>query len=126
RIVPHAHAAELMDDRAARRDAITLLARRHRVERLATHFGDERPERLLHVLHLPVFVHGPLPMEAEDRDAPAIHRAGVDLAVAVVVGNHLPPPREPDVGAVVAAVVVLELFAVAAAGRVAVDAAQES
>src|SRR3989454_264282 len=114
-IVPHTRPAQLVDDDAAGGDAVPLLGGRHRREHLTTHLGDERPERLLHVFHLLVFVIRPLPVESQHGDAPPVHRAGVDLAVAVVVRDHLAAAREADRGAVVAAVVVLELLAGAAA-----------
>src|SRR5213592_1567926 len=71
-----------------------------------------------HVLHLLVLVVGPLPMEPRNGDAPPVYHVRVDLAVAVVVGDHFAAAREADRGAVVAAVVVLELLAVAAPGGV--------
>src|SRR5216117_2739807 len=85
---------------------------------LAAQLRDERPEGLLHVLHLLVLVVGPLPMEPRNGDAPPVYHVRVDLAVAVVVGDHFAAAREADRGAVVAAVVVLELLAVAAPGGV--------
>src|SRR3989442_13705899 len=124
-IVPHAGPAELMDDGPARRDAVAVLGAWHGREHLPAHFPDERPERLLHVLHLLVLMVRPLPMEAQHRNTPTVHRAGIDLAVAVVVRDHLAATGESDRGAVVAAVVVLELLPVAAARRVAMDAAHE-
>src|SRR5437773_10934352 len=125
-MVPHAGPAQLVDDGAAWGDTEPLFCDRHRREHLTTHLRDERPERLLHVLHLLEFVIRPFPVELEHRDAPAVERARVDLAVAVVVGDHLTAAREADQGAVVAAVVVLELLAVAAAGGVALNPAQDA
>ena len=104
-----------MDDHAARRDAVAILLARHVPPWRAAHLRDERAERLLHVLDLEVFVIGELPVEAEHGDAPFVHDSRIDFAVAAVVGNHLAAPREPDVRAVVAAIVVLELLAVPAA-----------
>src|SRR5947208_606914 len=125
-VVPHARPAQLMDDDAAGRDAVSPLGARHRGEHLAPHLGDERSKRLLHVLHLLVLVVRPLPVKPQHRNAPAVHRARVDLAVGVVVGNHLAAAREADRGAVIAAIVVLELLAVAAARRIALNPAHES
>src|SRR2546429_2838454 len=115
-----------MDDDAAGRDAVSPLGARHRGEHLAPHLGDERSKRLLHVPHLLVLVVRPLPVEPQHRNAPAVYGARVDLAVGVVVGNHLAAAREPDGGAVVATIVVLELLAVAAARRIALNPAHES
>src|SRR5206468_11172365 len=89
-----------------------------RREALTRQLSDERPEGLLHVLHLLVLVVGPLRMEPRNGDAPPVYHVRVDLAVAVVVGDHFAAAREADRGAVVAAVVVLELLAVAAPGGV--------
>src|SRR3989475_2383972 len=106
RVVPHARAAQLVDDDAAGGDAVPLFGARHRRERLTPHLRDERPESLLHVLHLLVLVVSPLPVELQNRDAPPVHHVRVDLAVAAVVGDHLAAAREADRGAVVAAGVV--------------------
>src|SRR3989442_5213582 len=65
-------------------------------------------------------------METENGNAPAVHHLGIDLAVAVLVGDHLAATREPDVGAVVAAIICFELFPVAAATGVILDAAHEA
>ena len=53
---------------------------------------------------------GPLPVEAQHRDAPLVDDARVDLAVAVLVRDHLAAPGEADRRAVEPAVVVLELL----------------
>src|SRR2546422_591419 len=98
---------------AAGGDAVPLFGARHRRERLTPHLRDERPEGLLHVLHLLVLVVGPLPVEPRNGDAPPVHRVRVDLAVGVVVGDHLAAAREADRGAVVAAGVVLAVLCVA-------------
>src|SRR5256884_5209803 len=125
RVVPHARAAQLVDDDAAGGDAVPLFGARHRRERLTPHLRDERPESLLHVLHLLVLVVSPLPVELQNRDAPPVHHVRVDLAVAAVVGDHLAAAREADRGAVVAAVVVLELLALAPPRGGAVDSPPE-
>src|SRR3989449_6886058 len=52
RVVPHARAAQLVDDDAAGGDAVPLFGARHRRERLTPHLRDEPPEGLLHVLDL--------------------------------------------------------------------------
>src|SRR5712664_4279292 len=94
-------------------DPVAPLGRGHRREYLAPHLGDERAERLLHVLRLLVLVVRPFPVEAQHRNAPLVHGARIEFAVRVVVGNHLAAAREPDRGAVIATVVVFELLAVA-------------
>ena len=67
----------------------------------------------------------PLPVEAEHGDAPPVHDGGIDLAIAVAVGQHLPAAREPQGRSPEAPVVVLQLLAVAAAVEL-VDAAHEA
>src|SRR3989454_1056705 len=52
RVVPHARPAQLVDDDAAGGDPVPLFGGRHRREHLPPHLRDERPEGLLHVLHL--------------------------------------------------------------------------
>src|SRR5256884_269192 len=103
RVVPHARAAQLVDDDAAGGDAVPLFGARHRRERLTPHLRDERPEGVLPVAYLLVLVVGALPVEPQNWDAPPVPRVRVDLAVAVVVGDHLAAAREADRGAVVAA-----------------------
>src|SRR5207249_6462814 len=111
-------------DHATRRDSVAILFARHIPPGGAAHLLDEGAERLLHVLHLQVLVIGELPVEAQHRDAPLVHDSGVDLAVTALVGDHLAAPRAPDVRAVVAAIVVLELLAVTAALQVLDPAAE--
>src|SRR6266576_896317 len=94
--------------------------------RRAAHLGDDRSGRLMHVLYLEILVIGPLPMEAKYGNAPVVHDVRIDLAVAVLIGDHLAAAREADIGAVIAAIVLLQLFAVAAAGGKPLDAAHES
>jgi hypothetical protein len=84
-----------VDDVAARRDAVALLLRRHLGERRAAHLADERPEGLLHVPDLVVLVVGPLPVEAQHRDPPAVHHLGVELGVALSFGIISPRPESP-------------------------------
>src|SRR5260370_29272042 len=116
-VVAHARAAELVDDGAARGDPVAPLGSGHRREHLAPHLGDERAERLLHVFHLLVLVVRPLPVEAEHRNAPLVHGVRIELAVGVVVWNHLAAAREPDRGAVIAAVAALLTMALSALRR---------
>src|SRR6185437_11988022 len=68
----------------------------------------------------------PLPVEPEHRDAILVLHNRIDLAVALVVGNHLAASGHVDRRAGVAAVVFLESFSIAATRRVALDAAHES
>src|SRR2546422_9782924 len=102
-IAPHARPAQLVDEGPPRRDPVAPLGRGHRGEHLAPQLGDERPERLLHVLHLLVLVVRPLPVEAQHRYAPLVHGARAELAIRVVVRDHLAAPREADRAAVISA-----------------------
>src|SRR3989441_734181 len=102
---PDARPAGLVDDGPAVGDAVPLVRGRHRGKHLTAHLRNERPERLLHVLHLLVLVVRPLPVEPQHRDAPPVHRARVDLAIGVVVRDHLAAARKADRRAVVAPVV---------------------
>src|SRR5262249_27253522 len=104
-----------VDDLAARRDAIALVLVGHRADRRAAHGLDDLAEGLLHVPDLVDLVVGPLPVEAPDGDAPLVHDRRGDVAVAVVVRDHLAAAREADGRAAAAAVVVLQRLAVAAA-----------
>src|SRR3989449_986293 len=123
---PQARPAELVDDGPAGREPVSLFGGRHRREHLASHLGDQRPEGLLHVLRLLVFVVRPLPVEPQHGDPPPVHGARIDLAIAVVIRDHLAAAREADRGAVVAAVVVPWLFSVAPPRRGGGDAAHET
>ena len=51
-------------------------------------------------------------MEAQHGNAPLVHGVGIDIAVAVLVGNHFAASGETDVGAVPAAAVLFERRAV--------------
>src|SRR6185437_8391962 len=106
-------------------EPLPLLLRRHRVEHGPTHLIHQRAERLLHVLALEILVIGPFPVEAQDRNAPLVDGAGIELAVAVLVRDHLAPSREPDVRAVVLPVVRLELLPVSTSAGIRLDSTEE-
>ena len=76
--------------------------------------------------NLVVLVIRPLPVKAKHRNPILVLHDGIELAVALVIRNHLAPTREIDRGAVVAAIVVLEGFPVTAARRIALDSTHES
>ena len=65
---------------------------------------------LLHVLGLQDLVLAPLEVEAQHRNAPLIDHVRIDLAVAVLVGNHLAAAGEVNVGAVDLAEVALQFL----------------
>src|SRR5271170_5511976 len=70
-------------------------------------------EGLLHIFGHFDFVLAPLPVEAENGNAPLVDHAGIDLAIGILVGNHLSSAAESDVGAVGAAALLLQADAVA-------------
>ena len=110
----HDGAAHLVDDRAAGFDRLGPIgigrARAH-----AAHGCDPVGEGPLHVRHLADLVLRPLPVEPQDGDSPLVDHLGIDLAVGIGIRDHLSAPREGDVGAVMAARLLLEPRAVACA-----------
>src|SRR6185503_16883255 len=96
-------------------EAVALLARRHGTVRRTAHRDDQRAEGFLHVLRLIVFVFAELPVEAQHGNAETVNGRGIELAVRVLVRNHLAASVEADRRAVILAIVGLELLAVAAA-----------
>src|SRR4030095_6960967 len=75
---------------------------------------------------LPNFMVAPLPVKPEHRNTPTIDRGRIDLAVGVCIGDHLSPHREPDRRPVVAAIIALELQAIAATRGVFVNVPHET
>ena len=65
-----------------------------------------------HVLRLFDLVLGPFEMEAEDGNAELIDLIRVDLAVGLLVGNHVAAAREADMRAILPADFVLERLSV--------------
>ena len=61
------------------------------------------------------FVVAPLEVEAQHRNAPFVHYVGIDLAVAVLIRDHLAASGEVNVGAVNLAQVALQFHTVTAA-----------
>src|SRR5260221_9950178 len=122
----HSRSAELVNDLAAGRDVVVLLLGRHRIENGSAHLGDERAESLLHVANLIQLVIRPFPVEAQHGNSKSIDNVRIDLAIRVVVRNHLAASRESDRRAVVSAVIVLELFPITAAGRIPLNSSSET
>src|SRR4029079_9785565 len=115
RIRAHDRAADLVDDEAARCDRLAAVELRF-AEDFPAHLADDRGEGALHVRGLARLVFRPLPMETQRGDAPAILHARIDLAVRILVRNHLAAARQADERAVVATHVLFE-FATVAAGE---------
>src|SRR5258707_4993128 len=59
----------------------------------------------------------PAPVETQHRDSPFVLDLRIDLAIGLIIGDHLTAPGERDEGSVIAAHVLLELHPVAAAGQ---------
>src|SRR5712671_1112701 len=126
RIVTHANCPELVDDLATARDSVAPQLLRHRVVHLAAHLMDQRSEGLLHVPNLVVLVVGPLPVKAQHRNPILVLHDRIDLAIALVVRDHLSTPGEIDLRAIIAAVVFLEGFPISAAAGIALDSTHEA
>ena len=124
--IAHPRNAGLVDDPPAGLQPELVARCGLRRQRRAAHVVDDLTEGPLHVARLPAFVVAPLKAEAQDGNTPAIDDAGVDLAVAVGIRDHLASARKADHGAVVSAVVRLEAAAPAAARGIPLDGAQHS
>src|SRR5258708_28700210 len=97
----HAHRTDFVDDDATVGDAVGMTAVGLRVGQIASAGGfDDFAVSLLHVLRHFDFVVAPLPVEAENGNAPLVDGGGIDFAVAVFVGDHFAAAGEADVGAV--------------------------
>src|SRR5204863_568152 len=92
--------------------AATAATTRRRVDAPA-HALEDLAEGLLHVAHLVQLVVAPLPVEAQDRDAPLVLHLGIDLAIGLLVRDHLAAARQADAGAVLVADRLLHRQAVA-------------
>src|SRR4030095_1668142 len=96
------------DDEAARRDRLAAVELRL-AHYASAHLLDDRRKGALHVRGLARLVLRPFPMEAQRGNAPAILHARIDLAVRILVRNHLAAAGQADERAVVAAHVLLAL-----------------
>ena len=122
-IVAHAHRAGLMND---------LAADRNRIHAAAPEIASARRfPPMVSMIEVNVSCmwctcliscSRPLEMETQHRDAPLIHRARIDLAVRIGVGNHLAAAGESHPGAVLSADLGFQRRAVAFSLR-AVEAA---
>src|SRR6266478_8581522 len=59
----------------------------------------------------------PAPVETQHRDSPFVLDLRIDLAIGLIIGDHFTAPGERDEGSVIAALILLELHPVAAAGQ---------
>src|SRR3546814_2883638 len=91
---PHSRGAQFMDGLAACGDE--LFVRQFWIEDGGFHALAHRMRRPLPVRDLIEFVLRPAEGEAQHRDAEPILHARIDLAKAVLVGDHLTAQRHPD------------------------------
>src|ERR1700733_13298162 len=105
----HARAANLVNDDAAVGNAVRPL-RIGLVPDYVCPAGslDNGAEGFLHILRHLDFVVAPLPVKAQHGNAPLVYGIGIDIAVAVFVGNHFAASAEADGRAVHAAAFLLE------------------
>src|SRR5579862_4880032 len=54
------------------------------------------PKSLLHIRRHFEFVLAPLPMKPQDRDAPLVLYVGIDLAITILIRDHLAASAEAD------------------------------
>src|SRR5215470_17076986 len=104
-----------MDNLAPQRDSVrrTLHFRIYRFKESPAGDGHDRAKCLLHVLGHPNLVFAPFPVESQHWDTPLVSRIGINLAVAVGIGNHLAAAGKTDYSTVFAAAGLLESKAVA-------------
>src|ERR1700730_8267173 len=108
-IVAHASNPEFVDDHAAVLDAIGMPALRLRLaDKSSARRLHNRAESFLHVLRHLDFIVAPVPVEAQHRDAPLIDDVGIEIAIAVLIRNHLASTAKSDVSAIAAAAALLE------------------
>src|ERR1019366_9199725 len=70
---------------------------------------------ILHVFRLQNLILAPFEVETQHGDAPLVHRVGIEIAVAIGIGDHSAAPGEADLCAVHFAQVPLQLYAITAA-----------
>src|SRR5262245_48318190 len=97
-----------MDDAAAIRKAIQLLARRHRVQRRAPKSGDDLSESMLQMLRLHDLLLRPFQVVPQHRNSVLVDAALVGLAVAVVACDPLEAAGKVDDRAPELPVIVFE------------------
>src|SRR5262249_44660329 len=118
--------SDFMNNAAAVQEAVQLIPRRHCVQRRPSQLVDNLAEGVLHVLRLLDLVIRPFPVKAQHRNSISVDDARVDLAIAIVVCNHLAAAGEAHDRAPKFPVIAFESFSVAAYAVVALDIAHES
>ena len=113
-----------MDDAAACIDGLGSVSLRR--PGLAADGFDHHREGGLHVRGLLGLVLGPLPMEAQDGDAPLVLHGRIEFAEGVFVRNHLAAAGEADAGAILLTDLFLVALAVARAGPAGAQAGHPS
>src|SRR5439155_3248462 len=89
-----ARGARLVDELAPELEAVVLVLAGQPPHLLAADGLDHARRRLVHVARLVELDVRPLPVEAQDGDAVAVDHAWIELAVAVLVREHLAPAGE--------------------------------
>ena len=107
----HDGAADFVDDGAALLDGFLGVVDFGCAGEACAHGVEDGGDGFLLVGDLFEFVIGEFPVEAKDGDAPLVDDIGIEFGVAVVVGVHGALGADALEGAVVAAGVILELFA---------------
>src|SRR5439155_19918632 len=107
-IFSHDDSARFVDDRSAYGNPAALALRIPQSGRGSAHRLDNVHKGLVHMVGLLDLMLGPAPVEAEHRDAPLIDGARIDVAVGVLVGNHLAAPGQPDTGPIPLADMLLQ------------------
>src|SRR6516164_7380694 len=109
RALAHAYGSDLMDDHASIGDAVGMcgILQPGRNENTSSRLHD-LAIGFLHVLRHLEFVVTPLPVKAEYRDSPLIDGCWIDLAIAILVGDHLAAAGESDIRAVLLLALALQ------------------
>src|SRR5215471_10588660 len=114
-----------MNNAAAVQEAVKLIRRRHCIQSRPAKLVDNLSESVLHVLRLLDLVIGPFPVKAQHRNSVLVDNARVDLAIAIVVCNHLAPAREAQDRAPEFPVIAFESFSVATHSVIPFDVGHE-
>ena len=112
-IASHACRPDLVNNDAAIGNPIrTRSARSSRAQKRPAAGFDDGAKSFLHILCHLDFVITPLPVKAQHRNAPLVDCVGIDIAVTVLVGNHLATAFEADKSSVHTAALLLQIEAV--------------
>ena len=113
-MLAHANRADFVDDHAAVGDSVGIRA----VGQFLGHVDsarrlDDFAVGFLHIFRHLDFVVAPLPVETQHGDAPLVDSGRIDLAVAILIGNHFAATGESNERAVFFLALLLQRRAVA-------------